>query len=445
MKNQIEIKKVINPFNKQIEVSGDKSISIRCVLLASQAIGKSKIYNLLESEDVINSLKAIKRLGISYKKMGKYYEICGYGINSYQTKKKLTINAGNSGTLARLILGLLVDSKNEVKIIGDKSLSNRDFSRITNPLKLFGANILSKKDTLPVKILGSEFLRPIKYKENLGSAQCKSSVLLAALKTPGITKVLAKKSRDHTELMFKHLKIPIKIINKNYYDIIEINGPHNFQGFEYKVPADISSSSFFIVLALLSKKSQVVLKNVNVNNSRTGIIKILNRMNAKIILKNKKIYNGERIADIVVKSQNNLRGIDCPKNLNSSAIDEFLVIFLAAAKAKGVSSFKDLSELNKKESPRLEIAIDILNQIGIKFTRKKDNIKIYGNPNLKLSGKYIIKGFKKDHRVFMMSCIAALTFGGHWKINDKNSIKTSFPSYIKLLKKLGAKIIDKSQ
>ena len=441
MKNQIHIKNVITSYNKNIEVSGDKSISIRSVLLASQAIGKSKIYNLLESEDVINSLKAIKKLGVNYKKIGKYYKIHGYGINSYKTNKKLIINAGNSGTLARLILGLLIDSKNEVKIIGDKSLSRRDFSRVTNPLRLFGANILSKQDTLPVKIIGSEFLRPIKFKENLGSAQCKSSVMLAAIKTPGATKIIAKKSRNHTELMFKHLKIPIKIIKKNNYDFIQVNGPNNFKGFEYRIPADISSSSFFIVLTLLSKKSKIVLKNVNVNSSRIGIIKILNRMNAKIILKNKKKYNQEKTADIVVKSNNNLKSISCPKNLNSSAIDEFLVIFLVAAKAKGISSFKDLSELNKKESPRLEIALDILKQIGVKYTRKADNIKIFGNPKLKLNGKYIVKNFRKDHRVFMMSCVAALTFGGHWIINDKNSIKTSFPSFIKLLKKLGAKII----
>ena len=441
MKNQIRIKNIITSYNKNIEVSGDKSISIRSVLLASQAIGKSKIYNLLESEDVINSLKAIKKLGVNYKKVGKYYKIFGYGINSYQTNRKLIIDAGNSGTLARLILGLLVDSKNEVKIIGDKSLSKRDFSRVTNPLRLFGANILSKQNTLPVKIIGSEFLRPVKFKENLGSAQCKSSVMLAAIKTPGVTKIIAKKSRDHTELMFKHLKIPIKIIKKNNYDFIEINGPNNFKGFEYKIPADISSSSFFIVLTLLSKKSKIVLKNVNVNNSRIGIIKILNRMNAKIILKNKKKYNQEKTADIIVKSNNNLKSISCPKNLNSSAIDEFLVIFLAAAKAKGISSFKDLSELNKKESPRLEIALDILKQIGVKYTRNADNIKIFGNPKLKLNGKYIVKDFRKDHRVFMMSCVAALTFGGHWVINDKNSIKTSFPSFIQLLKKLGAKII----
>ena len=163
-------------------------------------------------------------------------------------------------------------------------------------------------------------------------------------------------------------------------------------------------------------------------------------MNANIYLKNKRLYNGENIADIIVKSRSNLTSINSPKNLNSSAIDEFLVIFLVAAKAKGISKFRDLSELNKKESPRLEIALKFLKQIGVKYSRKSDNIKIYGNPNLKLNGEYFIKNFRKDHRVFMMSCIAALTFGGKWKIDDKDSINTSFPIFLKLLKKLGAKI-----
>ena len=163
-------------------------------------------------------------------------------------------------------------------------------------------------------------------------------------------------------------------------------------------------------------------------------------MNAKIYLKNKRFYNGENIADIIVKSRNNLTGINCPKNLNSSAIDEFLVIFLVAAKSKGVSKFRNLSELNKKESPRLEIALKFLNQIGVKYSRKSDNIKIYGNPNLKLNGEYLIKNFRKDHRVFMMSCVAALTLGGKWKIDDKESINTSFPIFLRLLRKLGAKI-----
>ena len=440
MRNHIKINNSIKPFNKQIEVSGDKSISIRCVLIASQAIGKSRIYNLLESEDVISALNSIKKLGIKYKKKNNYYEIYGYGINGYKTNKNITINAGNSGTLARLILGLLINSKKKIKIIGDKSLSKRDFSRVTEPLKLFGAKIISNKKSLPVEIVGSDFLRPIKYIEKLGSAQCKSSIMLGAIKTPGTTIIKAKKSRNHTELIYQFLKIPIKFIKKKQYDLIEVRGPSNFSGFNYIVPGDISSAAFFIVLTLLSKNSKIILRNINVNSSRIGIIKILNRMNANINLKNKRLYNGENIGDIIVESRNNLTSINSPKNLNSSAIDEFLVIFLVAAKAKGISKFKNLSELNKKESPRLEIALNFLSQIGVKYSRKSDNIKIYGNPNLKLNGEYFIKNFRKDHRVFMMSCIAALTFGGNWKIDDKDSINTSFPIFLKLLKKLGAKI-----
>ena len=201
MKNYSLIEKTINPFNNQIKVSGDKSISIRCVLLASQAIGRSKLYNLLESDDVLNSLKSVGKLGINFKKIKNYYEIDGFGLQGFNTEKKVVLNAGNSGTFARLILGLLVDSKNQITIIGDKSLSTRDFLRVTEPLKQFGAVLSSKNKSLPVKILGSNFLRPIKYIENRGSAQCKSAVILAALKASGKTKIKAKKSRNHTELI----------------------------------------------------------------------------------------------------------------------------------------------------------------------------------------------------------------------------------------------------
>ena len=440
MKNYLRIHKKIGSYNKSIQVSGDKSISIRCVLLASQAIGKSKIFNLLESEDVINSLNSIKRLGIKYKKFKNYYEIYGFGIRGFKTKKKVTIDAGNSGTLARLIIGLLVDSESEIRIIGDKSLSKRDFSRVTDPLKLFGPNIISNKNKLPVKITGSNYLRPIKYREHLGSAQCKSSVMLAALKTPGTTTIKAKKSRDHTELLFKSLNLPIKIKKNLNYDNIEINGEQNFNGFNYNVPGDISSSSFFIVLTLLAFKSKLRIKNVNINNTRTGIIKILNKMNANILFKNKKKYKGELVADILVTSKSNLKSINCPTNLNSSAIDEFLIIFLVAAKAKGISYFKNLGELNKKESPRLNIAIKFLRKIGVKVLRKNNNIKIYGNPDLKLDGQYSMNNFRKDHRVFMMSCIAALVFGGSWKIYDRDSINSSFPKFLRIINQLGGKI-----
>ena len=217
MPNHIFIRERIKPFKKTIKVSSDKSISIRTILFASQAVGISKISNLLESEDVINTLKTIRKLGINYKKKGNVYFIEGFGLNNFKVKNKITINAGNSGTLARLILGLFVKSDFKVKMTGDKSLSKRDFSRIIKPLRLFGANIASKKNLLPIEISGTKFLRPITYDENIGSAQVKSSIILGALNTPGITIVNAKYSRNHTELMLKFLNYPIRIVKKKIW------------------------------------------------------------------------------------------------------------------------------------------------------------------------------------------------------------------------------------
>ena len=440
MKNQVKIKKIIKPFKKQIIVSSDKSLSIRCVLLSSIAVGKSKIFNLLESDDVLNTIKAVKKIGVKCLKKTNYYEIYGVGINGFSIKKNTIINAGNSGTLARCILGLCSATKNKIKLIGDKSLSKRDFRRVIEPLNLFGVNIKSKNNILPLELKGSNLLRPIKYLENKGSAQVKTCIILSAINTFGITKIKAKKSRNHTELMLKYLNYPIKIKKENNYDLIEIKGLNQFRSFEYKVPGDISSASFFIVLTLLSRKSELLIKNININPSRTGILKILNLMNAKIKIINKKNYKGENLGDIKIKSTDNFKSINCPANLNSSAIDEFLLIFLIAAKSKGISSFKNLDELNKKESPRLNIAINFLKMIGIKVTRKNDDIKIYGKPNLELKNSYYIKNFHKDHRIFMMSVIAALTFGGKWKIDDRDSINTSFPRFLNIVKKLGGKI-----
>lgn len=441
MPKHIYINKKILPYKKKIHVSSDKSLSIRTVLLASQAVGTSKITNLLESEDVLNSLKTIKKLGINYKKKKNYYEIYGFGLNGFKPKKNTVINAGNSGTLGRLILSLLIKTDKKIVLIGDKSLSKRDFSRVTKPLKLFGANIKSKKNYLPVEIQGTQFLRPINYIEHIGSAQIKTACCFAALNTPGTTLIRARKSRNHTELLFKYLKIPIKIKSNKKFDLIKIKGLHQYNAFSYSIPGDISSSAFFIVLTLLSKDSEILIRNVNVNKSRIGIIKILRMMNSKIIFKNKRIYKGEQTADIFVRSPKLLKPINCPSSLNSSAIDEFLLIFLiAATKTKGISTFKELGELNKKESPRLNLAIKFLRMIGIKVIRKKNDIKIYGKPTQNLNKNYHVKNFLKDHRIFMMSCIAALTLGGNWKIDDKDSINTSFPKFINILKNLGASI-----
>uniref|UniRef100_UPI004049D369 3-phosphoshikimate 1-carboxyvinyltransferase n=1 Tax=Candidatus Pelagibacter sp. TaxID=2024849 RepID=UPI004049D369 len=440
MSKTLLIKKKITSFSKQIQVSGDKSLSIRWVLLASQAIGKSKAYNLLMSEDVVAALEAIKKLGIKVLVHKNHCEIFGNGINGFKYKNGLVIDAKNSGTLGRLILGLLIKSPKKIKIIGDKSLSKRDFSRVTLPLEKFGAKFHYKtKNKLPLSILGAQSSKGINFIENKGSAQCKSSVMLAALNSSGTTFIKAKKSRNHSELLFKYLKIPIKIKKTKKYDFINIKKPKKINAFNYQIPGDLSSSAFFMVLTILTNNSRLLIKNVNINPSRIGVITILKKMGAKISLKNKRNYRGEKISDILIQSSKNLKSINCPSELNSSAIDEFLIIFLAAAKAKGISYFKDISELNQKESPRLNWGSKILNMMGVKTELTKNSIKIYGQPNLEITKPIIIKNYLKDHRIFMMSTIAALTCGGEWKIHDKNSINTSFPSFLKIVKNISNK------
>ena len=440
-KNFVLIDKKIKNYNKKIYVDSDKSLSIRWALLASQALGTSKAKNLLKSEDVQNTLNCLKKLGIKVIQKQNICLIFGRGLNGFIFKKNIILNAGNSGTLGRLILSLLIKSPYKIKIIGDKSLSKRDFSRVIEPLKNIGVNFYPvNKSKLPIFIKGSNYLRPIKYFENRGSAQCKTSVMLASLNVPGKIKIKAKISRNHTENMFKALNIPIKTKKTFKYDFITLSRPKLIKKFDFNIPGDISSASFFIILTLLSENSKIVLKNININETRIGLIKILNMMGAKIKFKNVKIINGEKCSDIEVKSVKKLKSIRCPTYLNSAAIDEFMIIFLAAAKANGISYFKDLSELNQKESPRLKIAARILKNMGVKLRYDNSSIKIHGNPNLELSKKIVIRNFLKDHRIFMMSVISALSFGGKWKIYDPISVKTSFPSFFKKIREIGGVI-----
>ena len=436
----IKIKTKIKKFNKVLSIDGDKSISIRWALIASQSEYKSKSENLLLSEDVINTLKCLKKLGVKIKISKNFCEITGVGLNGFKYKKNLTLDAGNSGTLGRLIMGLLTHTKLSIKLKGDKSLSKRDFLRIIKPLKKFGADFKSNLGKLPIIIKGTNNPNPIVYNETRGSAQVKSSLMLAALNTRGETIIKAKKSRNHSELLFKYLNLPIKVQKIKNYDLIKIKGKKKIPPLNYKIPSDISSCAFFMVLTILSKNSKLKIKNVNINPSRVGILHILNMMGVKIRKINVKKYKGEKIADLIIKSTKNIKAINCPSRLNSSAIDEFLLIFLLAAKAKGVSFFKDLSELNEKESPRLKWGSKILNKMGIKNVLTDKSIKIYGNPNLEIKKKIVIKDFLKDHRVFMTATVAALIFGGHWSIADKDAINTSFPSFLKKMKYLGAKI-----
>jgi len=435
--SKIVINKKIESFNRTILIPGDKSLSIRWVLFASLANGISKAKNLLKSEDVIAAINAVRKLGIRVNVHKNETKIYGKGINGYKYKKKIKINAQNSGTLARLILGILIDTPYPIKILGDKSLSKRDFKRVTDPLSKFGAKFkFKKKHILPLTISGSSRLNSIKYIEKKGSAQCKSSVIFGAMKARGTTIIKAKKSRNHTELLCKYLGLPVLVKHKKTYDEINIKQIKKIKTLNYNIPSDISSSAFFIGLTVLSPNSKLIIKNVNINPSRTGMITILRKMGVSIDFKNEKIYKGEKKANIIIKSAKKLKAINCPSKLNSGAIDEFLVIFLIAAKAEGISFFKNLNELNQKESPRLKWAQKILNKMGVKTITNKSSIKIFGNPQLNINKEIVIKNYLKDHRVFMTSVIAGLSFGGKWIIHDKDSINSSFPNFLKVITNL---------
>ncbi len=438
----IHIKKKIDNFKKTIFMPGDKSLSIRFILLSSLSKGKCTAYNILKSEDVTSAINNIKKLGIKIILRKSKCEVYGKGLSGYKYKKNLVLDAGNSGTTARLICSTLIDTHYPIKITGDKSLRKRDMSRIIKPLRLFGVNFKDNNSKLPIFINGTKFTKPINYIENLGSAQCKSAVMIAALKTFGVTKIKSLPSRNHTELLFKNvLKIPIKIKHQKKYDFIEIKGKKEINPFNYKIPGDVSSAAFFIVLTLLSRNSQLVLKDININPSRTGIIRILNMMGAKIKINNKRNYKGEIIGDIFVRSVKKLRAIKLDSSLNSSAIDEFLLIFLVASRCEGVSSFIKLSELNQKESKRLDWGIKILKMMNIKVIKIKNHgLKIWGNKNFQTNKDYVVKNYLKDHRIFMLSVITALSLGGNWKIYDPGSFKTSFPTFLKTIVSLGAKI-----
>ena len=437
MPNKIILKNKVSNFNRKISIPGDKSISIRWVLISSLANGVSKAKNLLMSDDVLAAIKSIKKLGVKVVNKKGVCKIYGVGVNGYNYKKNIVINAKNSGTLGRLISGILIDTPFPLKIVGDESLSKRDFKRITKPLSKFGASFqLRNNYNLPLIVRGSQKLKSISFFEDKGSAQCKSSVIFGGIKADGKTIIKAKKSRNHTELLFKHLKLPIKVKRNKKFDLIEVNKVNKINPINYRIPSDISSGAFFIALTALLKKSQLIIKNVNVNPTRTGVIVILKKMGVKISLLNKKVYKGEQIADISVKSPSSLKSINCPTKFNNEAIDEFLIIFLIAAKAKGISIFKNLDELNKKESPRLKWGSKILKMMGIKVITTKNSIKIFGNPELKIDKRIEIQEYLKDHRVFMTSVIAALSFGGEWHIHDRDSIKSSFPSFLKIINSL---------
>jgi 3-phosphoshikimate 1-carboxyvinyltransferase len=427
--------KKLPKFVGTINIPGDKSISHRALIIGSQATGIVKVSNLLESADVFSTMNALRKFGVHIIKRGKDYHVYGLvvgGLREYNG----TINCGNSGTTARLMMGLLSTYPITINFIGDKSLSKRPMARVINLLKEFGANALPEnKNTMPFKFLGSYVGLQNDQKLNVPSAQLKSAWCLAALNTKGISTLEERfETRDHTEIMLKYLNANIKVKKSKNKKIISIFGKTPIDAKDISVPGDISSAAFMIIPALISKKSKVTIKNVLLNPTRTGILDVLKKMKAKIKIKNKKTVCGEIVGDIEAKSSN-LKATIVPEKMAPRLIDEYPILFIAACFAKGTSNFKGIEELRVKESDRIKSMEDGLKPLGVKVSSTKSSVKITGTNSFKLNKKIKIDA-KGDHRIAMSFYVLSQVLNKSFKIKDFNYVKTSFPSFTKTINTL---------
>jgi 3-phosphoshikimate 1-carboxyvinyltransferase len=438
-KFSVLINKKIKKFSKNITVESDKSISHRALLLASQCIGTSTIKNLLESEDVNNTITCLKKLGVKITRKNKEHLVYGNGLSSFKKPKNNSLYAGNSGTLARMLFPLIgTQSDLKVKISGDKSLNKRDMLRVIKPLSKIGCTFFPQdKTTLPLTIKGTSLPLAQKHFETIGSAQVKTAILFAAINTPGITQIqVEKNSRDHTENLLNSLNADIKIKKNTKGSLITLKGKKNLHGFNLNIPGDPSSAAPFIAITLLTSNSKLVIKNINCNPTRIGFIKILKKMNANIVIKNLKRRSNELIGDIIVKSSK-LKSIKCPTNLVPSAIDEFPLLFIISSLIKGVSKFSGIKELRHKESDRIKSVEFGLNKIGIKTKSKLDSISIFGNPNIKINKKLKISS-KEDHRLAIAFFCLGQMINGKMEIKNFQTVNTSFSKFLFIMKKIGA-------
>ena len=427
--------KKLPKFVGTINIPGDKSISHRALIIGSQATGIVKVTNLLESADVFSTMNALRKFGVHIVKRGKDYYVYGLvvgGLREYNG----TINCGNSGTTARLMMGLLSTYPITINFIGDKSLSKRPMARVINLLREFGANALPEnKNTMPFKFLGSYVGLQNDQKLNVPSAQLKSAWCLAALNTKGISTLEERfETRDHTEIMLKYLGANIKVKKSKNKKIISIFGKTPIDAKDISVPGDISSAAFMIILALISKNSKVIVRNVLLNPTRTGILDVLKKMKAKIKIKNKKTICGEVVGDIEAKSSN-LKATTVPEKMAPRLIDEYPILFIAACFAKGTSIFNGIEELRVKESDRIKSMEDGLKPLGVKINSTKSSVKITGTNSFKLNKKIKIDA-KGDHRIAMSFFVLSQVLNKSFKIKDFNYVKTSFPSFTKTINTL---------
>ena len=431
----------IKPFNKSIKVDSDKSLSIRSFLIGSISQDISSAKNVLESEDVISTINCLKKLGVKIKKDSPgSYKIYGKGFGSLFAKRNLNLNFGNSGTLARLLIGILSTTPDiEIKIQGDHSLNKRSMKKLINIMSEFGAEFLPKnKFNFPLKLISTEMPVCINYKAGV-SAQLKSAVILAGLNAYGTTEIIEdKRSRDHTENMLIKNSEAIRI-NKGKKKIIKIFGKKFLNRMDINIPGDPSSAAFFTALTILNKNSSLRIKNVGLNPTRIGFYELLKKHGAKIHFNNKRKKNNEVIGDINIKSGKLKKPIISSKDFYEKTTDEFPILFCIAALTKGTSIFKGIEDLANKESNRIKEMQNVLRQIGIKSIATKDKLKIYGKNLIEGKNKKINVPNLGDHRICMSSTVLSLVTGIRANIKNFETVKTSSPNFLKIIKSLGAK------
>ena len=431
-------KERIKPFNKVIKVDSDKSLSIRSLLFGSISQDISKIKNILESEDVFSTINCLKKLGVKInREKNGFYNVYGRGLGSLFAKKNAQLDFGNSGTLARLLIGILTSTPNlEIKVKGDKSLNKRSMKKLILLMSEFGAEFLPKnKYNFPLKLISTEMPVGINYIAGV-SAQLKSSVILAGLNSYGITEIVEKeKSRDHSENLLRTNVKAIQIKNGRK-KIIKVFGKKQLNPINIDIPGDPSSAAFFTALTLLKKKSSLKIKKVGLNPTRIGFYDLLKKHGAKINFSNIKKNNNELYGDINIKSCK-IKPLKASKEYYVKATDEYPILFVIAGLTKGLSVFKGIGDLANKESNRIKEMQKILKQIGIKTVANKNEIKIYGKDNIKIKNKIIDVPSLGDHRICMASLILSLLLGIKIKINSFETVYTSSPSFLKIIKSLG--------
>lgn len=429
------------PLTGTVTVPGDKSISHRALMLGALAVGTTRISGLLEGEDVLATAAAMRAMGADITRLSPgEWQVHGVGVGSLLQPER-ALDMGNSGTSTRLLMGLVASHPLTVTFTGDASLSKRPMARVIDPLSLMGASITAAPGgRLPLTLTGLAPAVPLEYTLPVASAQVKSALLLAGLNTPGHTIIHEPiPTRDHSERMLKGFGVPLHIEETPQGRTITLQGEAELKPQTLTVPADPSSAAFPLVAALLVPGSSVRLTNIGLNPTRAGLITVLQAMGAQITLENPRTVGGEPVADLHVR-HSHLSGIDVPPDLAPAMIDEFPILFIAAAQAKGTTRTTGLEELRVKESDRLATMAKGLTQIGVKLEEHADGLTIHGTAGDPFPGNAHIETHL-DHRIAMSFAVAGLSSHAPIHIDDARPINTSFPSFMPLMQSLGAEVL----